>query len=243
LLSFLRINLLAGGYKPFTGDDLALCSCLNPGYLLRLSLEADFTGLTSINKEFEEVSELFDGVVAVFVRGYDTEVTEGRMICQKLDYLQSNLLSSLPGLSTVANRTKATYKRYNVHSLIVADGVASMAPYVTVPNATLPSQQEMLSRVSISDECDIFSDGGRKRLLRSLFKKSTLVEPTYKEVIVVHRPEPLQDPRSLPQSMLNRVRRTPRPTTQSDVKVTVFCDVPLANFVACLPKSKLVFVS
>jgi hypothetical protein len=109
LLSDLRRSLLSAGYRPFTGDDLALCSCLNAGYLLRLSLAADLSDLSPINSEFGAAAALFGGVVAVFYRGYGVEETSGRMVGQKLDYLQANLLQSLAG--GAGNRTRATISR------------------------------------------------------------------------------------------------------------------------------------
>ena len=119
-----------------------LCDCLNPGYLLRLSLVPDLSDLAPISPEYSGVSELFDGRAAVFYRGYGTETTSGRLLPQKLDFLQANLLSSLPFLSPAANRTKASYSRYADSKLNSGDGVAAMAPYIVAdPDASEPGTQ------------------------------------------------------------------------------------------------------
>ena len=47
--------------------------------------------------------------------------------------------------------------------------------------SVLPTMQ-LLDRVSISNLVDLFSLSGRRKLLRTLFARSELVEPTYEEV-------------------------------------------------------------
>jgi hypothetical protein len=113
---------------------------------------------------------------------------------------------------------------------------------VVSANATSTPSRTVVERVSISDVVDLFSDGGRRRLFNSLFKRSTLLEPTYKEVIVVHRPLAPQSSLSPISKLLRRARRRqPPPPPPEPVRVRVFSDVPCANILACLPKSKLVF--
>lgn len=101
--------------------DLDLCSALNAGYLLRLSLLPDTKDLDCIGEEFyPELYQpvngddggkfgsktaaksgkdpipnnnlLFDGRVLVFRRGYSKEITTGRLLLPKLDYLQASLV-------------------------------------------------------------------------------------------------------------------------------------------------------
>jgi len=100
--------------------DLDLCSALNAGYLLRLSLLPDVKELDPcIGKEFyPELYEqkekqidngpkgtkkgtkdvistdqlLFDGRVLIFCRGYSKEIGTGRLLLPKLDYLQASLV-------------------------------------------------------------------------------------------------------------------------------------------------------
>jgi hypothetical protein len=47
----------------------------------------------------EEIAErfLFDGSVLVFWRGYSREVTRGRLLLPKIDYLQASLVQRLSG--------------------------------------------------------------------------------------------------------------------------------------------------
>lgn len=116
LVSILKQALNDGGYKLMTRRDLDLCSALNAGYLLRLSLLPDINELDPcLGREFyQELYEqsddtgrnnvkrgessqrtntlLFDGRVLVFRRGYSTEVTTGRLLLPKLDYLQASLV-------------------------------------------------------------------------------------------------------------------------------------------------------
>jgi hypothetical protein len=106
LVSILKQALNDGGYKLMTRRDLDLCSALNAGYLLRLSLLPDIKELDScIGREFypemdEQSGEtiprtntlLFDGRVLVFRRGYSKEITTGRLLLPKLDYLQASLV-------------------------------------------------------------------------------------------------------------------------------------------------------
>jgi len=108
LISFVRSSLEDAGFKPLTQRDLDLCDALNVGYLLRLSIVADLEQLDpGIAKEFypelydkkgrlvanmEEENLFFGGRCLVFWRGYSQEVTSGRLILPKLDYLQTSLV-------------------------------------------------------------------------------------------------------------------------------------------------------
>ncbi|CAJ1949422.1 unnamed protein product [Cylindrotheca closterium] len=112
LISFLKSSLEDAGFKPLSQRDLDLCDALNVGYLLRLSIVADLEQLDpGIAKEFypelynndDEGDEgkllpnmeseiLFGGRCLVFWRGYSQEVTTGRLILPKLDYLQTSLV-------------------------------------------------------------------------------------------------------------------------------------------------------
>eukprot|EP00814_Leptocylindrus_danicus_P006694 CAMPEP_0116023374 /NCGR_PEP_ID=MMETSP0321-20121206/11556_1 /TAXON_ID=163516 /ORGANISM="Leptocylindrus danicus var. danicus, Strain B650" /LENGTH=819 /DNA_ID=CAMNT_0003494647 /DNA_START=15 /DNA_END=2474 /DNA_ORIENTATION=- len=125
---------------------------------------------------------------------------------------------------------------------------------------TIPQSIRLLDRVSIEN---IFSPGMKKRsIVRRLFSKSDLVEPTYEEVVVIWRPAPPRKPRG-------RVRLLPKPTVPKLVRnvaeifdmeyvlppieppppppellpfeTRVFEGVTMANICAVLPKTKLVF--
>lgn len=115
LVSILKQSLDDGGFKLLDQRDLDLCCALNAGYLLRLSLLPDVKDLYAwIGKEFypelyaeKEVDGkegkdgtkkndnnnlLFDGRVLIFRRGYSEEITTGRLLLQKLDYLQASIV-------------------------------------------------------------------------------------------------------------------------------------------------------
>ena len=105
LISILKKSLQDGGYKLMDNRDLDLCSALNAGYLLRLSLSPDLKNLDCIAKEFYPDLEtnggvefgqlkqlILDGKVLLFRRGYTKEITTGRLLLPKLDYLQTSLV-------------------------------------------------------------------------------------------------------------------------------------------------------
>ena len=104
LVSILKQSLEDGGFKLMNQRDLDLCSALNAGYLLRLSLLPDVKELDpSIGKEFypelydkndtnSNNNLLFGGRALVFRRGYSQEITTGRLLLPKLDYLQASLV-------------------------------------------------------------------------------------------------------------------------------------------------------
>ncbi len=113
LISVLKRSLDDGGYKLVDKRDLDLCSALNAGYLLRLSLCPDLKNLDCIGKEFypemqtngtgdsDSIEKLIlDGKVLLFRRGYSKEITTGRLLLPKLDYLQTSLVQRSTGSVT-----------------------------------------------------------------------------------------------------------------------------------------------
>lgn len=124
MVSILKKALDDGGYRLMRQRDLDLCSALNAGYLLRLSLLPDIKDLDPcVGREFyPELYEqpddtgpkyvkgrdtfsntdnlLFDGRVLVFRRGYSKEITTGRLLLPKLDYLQASLVQRSSSAAT-----------------------------------------------------------------------------------------------------------------------------------------------
>ena len=105
LVETLRDSLEDAGFSLLSRRDIDLCDSLNVGYLLRLSIVPDTSELDPcISREFypeqffangtaiDKDELLFDGRVMVFWRGYSQEVTQGRLILPKLDYLQASLV-------------------------------------------------------------------------------------------------------------------------------------------------------
>ena len=101
LVTLLRKSLEDAGFERFSRRDLDLCDALNAGYLLRLSIDPDLRDLNPyLLKEFypecaeknENDDVLFDGKVLIYRRGYSTEVTTGRLLLPKLDYLQARIV-------------------------------------------------------------------------------------------------------------------------------------------------------
>ena len=105
LAGILRNSLEDAGFELLSRRDIDLCDSLNAGYLLRLSIVPDVGDLdSSIAMEFyperflangtatNKDELLFDGRVLVYWRGYSEEVTQGRLLLPKLDYLQASLV-------------------------------------------------------------------------------------------------------------------------------------------------------
>ena len=112
LILTLKQSLDNGGFRLMDQRDFDLCSALNAGYLLRLSLLPDLKDLDPTigeqfypelclegdkngNKKSGKTSNgklLLDGRVLMFRRGYSQEVTTGRLLLPKLDYLQASLV-------------------------------------------------------------------------------------------------------------------------------------------------------
>lgn len=134
LVATVRTSLEDAGFELLSRRDLDLCEALNTGYLLRLSILPDVSKMDpSIAQDFypehfdangnvldpTALSEklLFDGRVLVFWRGYSQEVTRGRLLLPKLDYLQASLVQRLSG----SLRTQlGLFERYAVINSLAA---------------------------------------------------------------------------------------------------------------------------
>lgn len=118
----------------------------------------------------------------------------------------------------------------------------------------------LLNRVSIANLVDFFSEGGRRRLIKSLFSVSELVEPTYEEVVLIWRPKqskqstkkmkPVWTPPKFIYDILEIFALEhilPNPPTPAPdpsplpLEIRTFDRVPMANLLAVLPKTKLIF--
>lgn len=389
LVRVARSSLEDAGFQLMSRRDLDLCDALNAGYLLRLSLlpdteDQDPTVFRDFYpKLFNDSGELlngedmlFDGRVLVFWRGYSNEVSEGRLLLPKIDYLQASLvqrtaawvrrklnvterwlvvkltvnyrkarrkfrslflgvvgsipvdsfnrfardkdvfnetidsraldLLPLPGKLFTLSRYGGSKVRF-VTSPDTADALKDfviceeqseylssqetksgyfdtlpvdnelldksvendiyefmnsgdiMCPYDESNSSISPSKvppMQLLKRVSLGNLVDTFSKDGRKKLLDTLLAKSTLIEPTYAEVVVVWRSQPktkMEKPiLRIPSwiydlaDMFDIENLPPRPeapksTTPSQLEIRAFNGVPMANVLAVLPKTKLVF--
>ena len=426
LITVVRNSLQDAGFELLQARDLALCESLNAGYLLRLSIVPDLADLDeglwdefypehakSEDPKNHPADRLLEGKVLIFWRGYDTEVTQGRLLLSKLDYIQTKLVQSAasalkkrlaswerglwqrirrmiraPAAAVQANSTKAEEEdsffqlaRYgggarraddplgpfliyeteaaeycgvdnipeddeeedgyeesmirendfssngsslHTSSLLhgslnnfsgdsmanctvsgisngegndcasndtslgeslsqYANGTGFSSPFGAEPsNGTetltaedlelydcinhselqcpydqgtekLPPMQ-LLRRVSMNNVVDLFSREGRRHLVSSLFAKTELVEPTYKEVVVIWRQKQTQPKPSLrlPQFVydvadlfdvegVNDPSAPPSKAKPMPLEIRTFDGTPLANLPAVFPKTKLVF--
>jgi hypothetical protein len=105
LVSEVRGSLEDAGFELMSRRDLDLCESLNAEYLLRLSILPDVKDLDpGLGREFypklfgvngtvlDEKELLFGGRVLVYWRGYSEEVTRGRLLLPKIDYLQASIV-------------------------------------------------------------------------------------------------------------------------------------------------------
>jgi len=424
-ISVLKQALEDGGFRLMDQRDYDLCAALNAGYLLRLSLLPDLKYLDpSIGREFypelfhvchENVAMnkngttnnelLFDGKILVFRRGYSQEVTTGRLLLPKLDYLQASLVQRSSAsltrklgfveqkfedfIAVVYDTINNTIRRSLWQSLYLIHGTlldmvtsallenkflpnilpqkeklvyhlnnteasdqagmesnqltsnnkssenefrlrgskifklgrygagesystfnliansfdinAALSPFLLCEvssNGTSSVERDMyeeidagnlkcqydetcssvehykrkntpvrlLERVSIQNTVDFFSKSGRRGLVKNFFKKSTLKEPSYEEVVVIWRPlererttkkqnvrfTSLPDwlyaiasifdmDHNLPKRVKNDLSDKEVGKTSTPIEIRAFCDVPMANILAVLPKTKLVF--
>jgi hypothetical protein len=393
LVSVLKTSLADAGFELLGRRDLELCDALNEGYLLRLSILPDTSKLDPsiasefypehdavAGKEMEDIHDelLFGGRVLVFWRGYSREVSRGRLLLPKLDYLQASLVQGSAAwvrgrldilerlvavkttrgcrkaTSTILNSLEYVIKRIPNERVVGAmlekmdnrslNGTNGMRPtptsqrnmfklsryggskirFVGSPNPAdaltpfviceetdgsntpcndctksvngeippgsvdrvdqdmydclnrgeitcpydakrnstgtkeeLPPMQ-LLERVTLSNLIDFFSQDGRQKLLKTIFSKSELVEPTYEEVVIVWRPLPEETKRKptvLPPKFVYEVADmfdfeglpdiplpTPKPPPPQ-LEIRAFSGVPMANILAILPKTKLIFKS
>ena len=128
------------------------------------------------------------------------------------------------------------------------------------PNRSIEPPIHLLNRVSIANLVDFFSQGGRRRLIKSLFSISELVEPTYEEVVLVYRPKQTKQatkkrkPVWTPPKFIYDIFEIfaiedilPKPPTPEPdpsplpLEIRTFDRVPMANLLAVLPKTKLIF--
>mmetsp|Transcript_16138 Transcript_16138/g.35633 ORF Transcript_16138/g.35633 Transcript_16138/m.35633 type:complete len:612 (-) Transcript_16138:61-1896(-) len=359
LVKLLNQSLTDGGFKLMDQRDLDLCSAMNSEYLLRLSLLPDLKGLEPIGEEFfgngTQESLIFEGgKVLVFRRGHSQEVSNGRLLLPKLDYLQASLVQRTSsallkplgrlerklereiytlaekmsdwiqtsyeeilqfcrsfilemienfGLTEndfVMDRVQANeflnnskippklnstvevaetflergvrrsrllkLSRYRTSSsAIVSELDDALEPFLLRQDGTCRYDDELgiagpkalLQRVSIQNTVDVLSGKGRRELIRNYFKPSTLVEPSYEEVLVLWRPSRQKPKRQVkPPKWMYEVAdifdvadRLPNRTSSAVVEdhgplpleIRAYTDVPLANIGAVLPKTKLIF--
>ena len=409
-ISVLRQSLEDSGFELLSKRDIDLCESLNAGYLLRLSISPDVKELDPIiSKEFyperfynngtliketDGIEDLlFDGRILVYWRGYSQEVTKGRLLLPKIDYLQaslvqraaaklrnkldrveSNIFRSIRsktrmlrryiyfGLmrvkeklqikqfarwieSIISDEIKAEYQvgisgidfskeeqenigikkgsalntkktglfklnRYGgakIRSVGSPDETDALDPFTICEsyydgediqsinnrqNTTNSSEavfkntiyedmcnnnnnaytcsydgrqggsdkelprMQLLERVGISNLIDVFTSVGRRSLLKSLFAKSELVEPTYEEVVVIWRPLVKQKKKIGPPKIVSEFAdmfdfegfeqpKEPKEEEsehqQGNLEIRLFEQVPMSNLQAVLPKTKLVF--
>jgi hypothetical protein len=120
-----------------------------------------------------------------------------------------------------------------------------------------PMPSTLLERVSIGNLVDVFTSSGRRGMLKKLFSKVELVEPTYEEVIVIWRPlrkktvadRKLKVPKAVYDmaeifDMEHKLPEKPDPNEKQrphPLQIRAFNRVPMANLPGVFPKTRLVF--
>lgn len=122
LVSVIKTSLENGGFELLSRRDMDLCDALNAGYLLRLSITPETKDLDPIistqfypdlfsgdNAVSGPSSLPFDGKILVFRRGYSSEISRGRLLAPKLDYLQASIVQK--GTYSVTDTTADTQRK------------------------------------------------------------------------------------------------------------------------------------
>jgi Protein of unknown function (DUF3754) len=206
-----------------------------------------------------------------------TDALDPFMICEQIESPTSGTASDETRKSGSSDSQGAINTRdveVDMYKCIKSGGL--QCPYDQNSSTTRRnprSPMQLLRRVTISSLIDLFSNGGRRALFKSLVAKSELVEPTYDEVVVVWRPLPAKEERDLTAFVQPPILRPPkfiydladmfdidglpeRPQTAEDgegkrkskdlvqkqpLEIRSFSSVPMANVLAVLPKTKLIF--
>jgi hypothetical protein len=165
-------------------------------------------------------------------------------LCE-IDYNQEDLKSSMNFNSTVDG---PVYQEANTPITCAYDGITSSR----TPNKE-PPRMQLLERVSIGSLIDVFNKVGRRGLLKTIFSRSELVEPTYEEVVVVWRPLVKQKQKIGPPKVISEfadmfdIEGFEQPEEDKSepqtgpLEIRLFEQVPMSNLEAVMPKSKLVF--
>ena len=238
-------DLASAGFVLLGERDAALAETLQPTAAERLAvrpqlgrcdpwLAAELDAESWASDGSVELLEL-DGRVLVWRRGYGSETQEGRLLLEKLDYLQEQLVDS------VAEAAAGLARR-----LMGRGAVEAAAPG---PEAAPTAQY---NRTSLADALD--TPAG---LLSALVSRSLLSEPTFDELVVAWRPQPARsstarrvwrdaDGRLSVTELAQAVRsprglraaaRTPRAST-APLELRLLRAIPIANWQLVLPFSR-----
>ena len=153
----LRKCLEQSGFRLCAKRDLDLCEALNEGYLLRLSIQPDlqdldpnlgrelYPELYQLNSTVQQPDKhlLFDGKILIFTRGYSQEITRGRLLLPKLDYLQSSLVQR-SAFSIARRLGDAESEILQRMKQWMNKGWEALKGYVNKMNAKIPSQAQTL---------------------------------------------------------------------------------------------------
>lgn len=199
------------------------------------------------------------------------------MICEQIDRPSSATESGATSESGSCNSDGADARNIEVDMYRCIKSSGLQCPYDQKTSAARKnpvSPMQLLRRVTISSLVDLFSNGGRRALLKSLLAESELVEPTYDEVVVVWRPLPAKEgeedraalirpPKIRPPKFVydladmfdidglperppaaedrDKKRKFKKMIEKQPLEIRSFSSVPMANVLAVLPKTKLVF--
>ncbi|GMH51309.1 hypothetical protein TrST_g4584 [Triparma strigata] len=163
--------------------------------LLPLPLQPTYGNLLKLPNSDKTI---FNGRVQMYYKGYGSEVKSGRMILEKLEFLQANILDNeARRLKRFVRRTlnriwTKINKILNKHVTIPPPPYQSFDSHNDVQiespvifNLTSPEATISVPRTTLRSIYSFSLPGGKRRLLRSLLKKIQLEEPTYKELVVV----------------------------------------------------------
>lgn len=196
LVHTMRKSLEDAGFNLLCRRDLDLCEGLNAGYLLRLSIVPDvkeldpnicrefypelFNQLTGqpYNQSIIDNQLLFDGRILVYWRGYSQEVTNGRLLLPKIDYLQSSIVQRLSGMLkrqidtielSIVTKVSNIYRQIlsillrstrqmirNIPNQYISQTMKQILVQIATSTTELNSQQDSIEKEEVSSQRQIF---------------------------------------------------------------------------------------
>ena len=193
LVSMIRTSLEDAGFELLDRRDLDLCEALNAGYLLRLSIQPDLNecdptiaeqfyperfSATAANENGDGSERglsstlgdkfLFGGRVLVFRRGYSEEVTIGRLLLPKLDYLQASIVqrSARIVIGRLARLERWVVRKFSEISGAVLAKTTDLVGKMPLPAFVKSNMWNATETCAIIDETDRSDDRNETKILK-----------------------------------------------------------------------------
>jgi hypothetical protein len=253
-----REMLLKANFTPVTCEELEWA--LREDYLSTLPVEINWDGLDpGPFRRYKEMQENEDNIerfapqsdkaenafipsnrVWVFRRGIGLDKTEDYFMFEKIDHLLiifftwlsnrfPSLLRIFPFLGKVKSVQEVETKRQaKKHSRRESAGLsADSVGLRTLDKGTQPEDEDS----NVITRRTLFADV-RKHGLGSLFRKSTIVEPTYKEMVVMYKRDPKKSVAALDPTHASAIN-------DRGIFLRTYRNIPMSDLELIFPEKKL----